>query len=130
MTQTADWVVCELIRIFHGLSLEEAQDLVDTLSTRQLPLVWEVGSKKRVLKTGLSAADEVLLLLYSDSQMAVLTEDLCSWVEYSNPSVFRNKVLRKLHNDRFIEHDTESELVHLSPKGVTRVESELLRGCA
>lgn len=126
MAQTADWVVCELIRLFHGLSLEEAQDIVDALATRQLPLIWEVGGKKRVLRTGLSAAEEVMLLLYADSQMAVLTEDLCSWVEYSNPSVFRKKVLQKLHNERFIEYDGESELVHLSPKGVAKIETELL----
>lgn len=130
MTQTADWVVCELIRLFHGLSLEEAQDIVDTLSTRQLPLIWEVGGKKRVLRTGLSAAEEVMLLLYADNQMAVLTEDLCAWVEYSNPSVFRKKVLQKLHTERLIEYDTDSELVHLSPKGVAKVESELLHADA
>lgn len=130
MVQIADWVVCELIRLFHGLSLEEAQDIVDALSTRQLPIIWEVGGKKRVLRTGLSAADEVLLLLYAENQQAVLTEDLCSWVEYSNPSVFRRKVLQKLHSDRLVEYDTESELVHLSPKGVAKVESELLRADA
>lgn len=130
MAQTADWVVCEFIRLFHGLSLEEAQDLVDALSTRQSPLIWEVGGKKRVLRTGLSAADEVLLLLYAENQMAVLTEDLCSWVEYSNPYVFRTKVLQRLHSERLVEYDTESELVHLSPKGVTKVESELLRPSA
>lgn len=130
MVQTADWVVCELIRLFHGLSLEEAQDLVDALSTRQSPVIWEVGGKKRVLRTGLSAADEVLLLLYAENQMAVLTEDLCSWVEYSNASVFRRKVLRKLHNERLVEYDTETELVHLSPIGVAKVEAELLRPTA
>lgn len=127
MAQTADWIVCELIRLFHGLSLEDAQDIVDALSTRQLPLIWEVGGKKRVLLAGLSAADEVLLLLYAENQMAVLTEDLCSWVEYSNPSVFRRKVLQKLHAERLVEYDTESELVHLSPKGVAKVEAALLR---
>lgn len=130
MVQTADWVVCELIRLFHGLSLEEAQDLVDALSTRQSPVIWEVGGKKRVLRTGLSAADEVLLLLYAENQMAVLTEDLCSWVEYSNASVFRRKVLQKLHIERLVEYDTETELVHLSPTGVAKVEAELLRPAA
>ena len=130
MVQTADWVICELIRLFHGLSLEEAQDIVDALSTRQSPVIWEVGGKKRVLRTGLSAADEVLLLLYAESQMAVLTEDLCSWVEYSNASVFRSKVLQKLHSNRLVEYDKESELVQLSPLGVVKDEAELLRPAA
>jgi hypothetical protein len=99
-------------------------------ASRQSPVIWEVGGKKRVLRTGLSAADEVLLLLYAESQMAVLTEDLFSWVEYSNASVFRRKVLQKLHNDRLVEYDTETELVHLSPTGVAKVEAELLRPAA
>lgn len=130
MVQTADWVLCELIRLYHGLSLEEAQDLVDALATRKLPVIWEIAGKKRVLRTGLSAGEEVLLLLYAEQQTAVLTEDLCAWVEYSNLSVFRSKVLRKLHNERLVEYDTESELVHLSPKGVERVESKLLNEAA
>lgn len=52
IARTADWVVCELIRNFHALSLEEAQDIVDSLSVRQLPDIWEVGGKKRVLRGG------------------------------------------------------------------------------
>jgi hypothetical protein len=52
-TRTIDWCLAELIRIFHNLSLEEAQELIDSLVTRQLPLVWEVGGVKRVLKTGM-----------------------------------------------------------------------------
>jgi hypothetical protein len=87
MTKNADWVVCELIRIYHGLSLEEAQDIVDGLAVRQLPMVWEVGGKKRILKDGLQAKDQVLILLYSSANSSVLVEDICEWVEYSNLGV-------------------------------------------
>ena len=124
--QAADWIICEFVRVYHGLSLEEAQELVDALATRKLPLIWEIAGKKRVLKTGLTASEEVLILLYSEQKTAVLTEDLFAWVEYSNPSVFRTKVLRKLHLDRLVEYDVESELVYISPKGIERVEGSLL----
>ena len=125
IARATDWVVCELIRIYHKLSLEEAQDIVDSLSVRELPVIWEVAGKKRVLKENLSAKQKVLLLLYSDPTSSVLTEDLCSWVEYST-SMFTSRVLSKLHSDRFIEHDKENELVYLSPKGAKLVEDELL----
>jgi hypothetical protein len=121
LVQVADWVICEFIRVYHGLSLEEAQAIVDALATRKLPVIWEVAGKKRVLKRGLSAAQEVLLLLYTD-QAAVLTEDLFEWVEYSDFSLFRGRVLARLHQDRLIEYDKESELVHLSPLGVEIAE--------
>jgi hypothetical protein len=125
MTKIADWIVCELIRINHGLSLEEAQDIVDNLSVRQLPTIWEVAGKKRVLKEGLKAKDQTLLLLYSSQNSAVLLEDLCDWVEYSNPQVFK-RIIRELHKQRFLEFDEDSESVILSPKGVEYVEKQLI----
>jgi hypothetical protein len=123
--RTADWIVCELIRIHHNLSLEEAQDLVDGLAIRQLPDVWEVAGKKRVLRDGLTAREQALLLLYSCKDQAVLSEDIIAWVEYSNPAAFRSKILSKLHKDRLLEWDRENESVVLSPKGSKYVEDKL-----
>ena len=126
MARTADWILCELIRIHHGMSLEEAQDLVDSISVRQLPVIWEVAGKKRVLKKGLSANDQTLLLLYSTKETAVLVEDLCEWIEYSNFSVFKNRIIKALHKDRMVEHDRESDAVLLSPNGAEYVEEHIL----
>jgi len=126
MARTADWIVCELIRIHHGLSLEEAQDIVDGLSVRQLPTIWEVGGKKRVLKDGLKTRDQVLLLLYSSPASVIMVEDLCDWVEYSNPAVFKSNVIRALHKARLVEHDRDTDSVVLSPKGADLVEKNLL----
>ena len=126
MARTADWILCELIRIHHGMPLEEAQDLVDSISARQLPVIWEVAGKKRVLKKGLSASDQVLLILYSTKDTAVLVEDLCDWIEYSNLSIFKSRIIKDLHKDRMVEHDKETETVLLSPKGAEHVEAHIL----
>lgn len=126
MARVADWIVCELIRINHGLSLEEAQDIVDGISVRQIPDVWEVAGKKRVLKAGLNARDQALLLLYSTQSSAILLEDLCDWVEYSNPSVFKRTIIRALHKERLIEHDAETDSIFLSPNGAAYVEQNIL----
>lgn len=82
--------------------------------------------KRRVLKEGLPAREQALLLLYSTHEQAVLTEDLVSWIEYSNPGVFRSRILGQLHKDRFIEWDRNSETITLSPKGAKYVEDRLL----
>ncbi len=126
MTKTADWIMCELIRINHGLSLEEAQDIVDALAIREVPTIWEVAGKKRVLKDGLKAKDEALLLLYSCQDSTVLLEDLCDWVEYCNPAMFKSNVIRGLHKQRLLEFDEDSESIILSPKGVEYVEKNLI----
>lgn len=127
MGRAADWIICELIRIHHKLSLEEAQDLVDGLAVRQIPDVWEVAGKRRILRDGLTAREQALLLLYSAKETTVLTEDLIAWIEYSNPGVFKAKVLKELHESRYVEWDKDSESVVLSPKGAKFVEDNLLK---
>ena len=123
---TSDWILCELIRIHHGLSLEEAQDLVDGLSIRELPTIWEVAGRKRVLAEGMPAKDQVLLLLYSSTDGAILVEDLLSWVEYKRMDHFKARVLGPLHKSRLIEFDRETDAVYLSPLGAKAVEDQLL----
>jgi len=127
IVQGVDWVMCELIRLYHGLSLEEAQELVDSLAQRQLPMVWEVAGKRRVLREGFTKSDETLLLLYGTTDFAVLSEDLCQWVEYSLLRLYKKNVLEALHKQRLVEYDRENEVVHLSPLGVERVEKHLLQ---
>ncbi|HML40876.1 MAG TPA: hypothetical protein PKD23_09350 [Bellilinea sp.] len=128
IVKNADWVICELIRIYHQLSLEEAQDIVDSISAKNLPDIWEVNGKKRILREGLAYKDKVLLLAYSEPQTSVMVEDLFTWTEYSNYQVFIKKVITSLHEQRLIEYDQETRMVHLSPKGIQLVESTLLLG--
>jgi hypothetical protein len=127
MVRTADWIICELIRVYHSLSLEEAQDLVDGISVRQLPDIWEINGKKRVLRPGLTAKQQTLFLLYHEPTSVVLAEDLCSWVEHGSIGVYRRDVLRPLHDVRLIEYDEENDAVHLSPTGTHEVETKILK---
>lgn len=120
-----DWVVCELIRILHQLSLEEAQDLVDSVSTRKLPEIWEVGGKKRVLRNDLDFKDKVLLLLYDSHNRSVMEEDLFDWTKYSGLGMFRKAVLAPLDKDCLIEYDRDTKSVTISPLGIKRVEEEI-----
>lgn len=125
ITRLADWIVCELIRIFHTMSLEEADALVASLASRNIPDIWEVGGKLRILRKGLSFKEKTLLLLYQSTESAVLVEDLCDWSEHSNISVYRNKVLRSLHAEKYIEYDRQNEAVTISPLGNQLVETEI-----
>lgn len=124
---TADWIICELIRIFHNLSLEEAQGIVNALSTRNLPDIWEVMGKKRVLRTDIDTKQKVLLLTYTKTQNGILVEDLFSWVEYSNLPMFKRSVLIPLHKEKLIEYDQENQAVLISPLGIQEVENKILK---
>src|SRR5438067_3562544 len=47
--QMASWVMAELVRIFHQVSLDEAQETVNGLVERKHPVVWQHGDIRRVL---------------------------------------------------------------------------------
>jgi hypothetical protein len=125
IVRVADWIVCELIRVFHHLSLEEAQAIVDALSARNIPFIWEVGGVRRILRTDLDYKQMVLLLAY-DNVDGVMVEDLFQSTEYSNLAMFKKSVLGLLHKQRFIEYDKQNECVYLSPLGVQHVEEMIL----
>jgi hypothetical protein len=123
----SDWIICELIRIFHRTSLEEAQKIVDLISLRNLPDVWEINGKKRVLLTDLTAKEKVLVLSYSQEEQGVFFEDLLDWIEYPNKSDFKSKVLQPLHRTGMIEFEKELNMIFLSPKGSKEVEEKLFK---
>ncbi len=124
----ASWIMAELVRIFYGVSTKEAEETVDALVERKTPLIWEVEGTKRVLDNSLGAKDQVLLLLHHSTGW-VLSDDLFKWIEYSNPSVFRSKVLGALHKDRMIEHEPSTRRTRISPKGMKDLEDRLLTSC-
>lgn len=126
IVKNADWIIIELIRIYHKLSLEEAQSLVNSINSKSIPDVWEINGKKRILKRGLEYKEKVLLLTYTDIDNGVALEDMFSWTEHSNLSMFKSSVLMPLHKVGLIEFDRELNYIHLSPIGIKEVEEKIL----
>jgi hypothetical protein len=123
--QMTSWIMAELVRIFHQVSLEEAQRTVDGLVERKHPVIWHQGGIRRVLDPSLLKSDQALFLLYSAGGW-IDDGELAGWVEYQNLTEFRNKVLRPFHKKRLIEYDGNLHRVHLTPRGSEDVEQRLL----
>jgi len=123
--EMSSWVMAELVRIFHQVSLADAQATVNALVERKHPIVWQEGDIRRVLDPSLSKADQSLMLLYSINDW-VEEKDLARWVEYAGLTQFRNRILSPLHNARVVEYDTTLRRVKLTPKGSSDVETRLL----
>jgi hypothetical protein len=122
----ASWVLAELVRIFHGVGTQEAQQTVDALTERKTPTIWDVEGVKRVLDPGMSARKQVLMLLHHSTGW-VAVPDLLKWIEYSNGSMFRSRVLSPLHKGRLIEFDPKQGRARISPRGVVEVEETILK---
>lgn len=126
IVRIADWCLCELIRLHYTVSLEEAQSICDAIAERQLPQIWEIFGRRRVLNPKLNLSQQTLLLLYASPEPALPMEDLVAWTEHTNAPIYRRDVLKKLHKERLVEYDRETEMIAISPNGIAKVEAELL----
>lgn len=81
VTGTIDWVLAEFLRLYHGVSADEAQKLVDEIVTRAVPAVQDFSGFPKVLRTGLSASEYCLVLLYHRSPEGVTFQQLTDWVK-------------------------------------------------
>ena len=118
------WVMGELIRVFHNVTIKEAQSLVDSLAQRRIPLIWEGHETRRVLHPNLSIESQILLLL-ATSKNHVRSSDLLQWIEYRNVGYFRT-LLRRMHGERLVELFCDGDCVQILPPGSNKA-AEIIR---
>mgnify|MGYP000688658105 CR=1 FL=1 len=61
---SATWVLCELIRVYGGYPMNEAQRIVEELSVKEYPVIIEIDGDLFITRNDLKAKEEVLVLLY------------------------------------------------------------------
>jgi hypothetical protein len=115
VVSASNWILAELVRVFHKLSIEEAQQLVDSIAERRMPLIWQGNEVKRVLNPKIETRDQILLLV-ATSPGKIFVKDLRNWTEYKNSTRFI-EILKSLHGDRLIEYDERSSTVEILPPG-------------
>jgi hypothetical protein len=119
--RSCKWMVAELVRIFDVLVTDEAKALIDGITERTLPLIWEGGGKKRVLNPKLSHRDKALALAYS-CQKAATAKEICAWSDYSNLSRYRRGIIADLHKEALIDFSSDTDRITLLPTGAKYVE--------
>lgn len=118
------WIMAELVRVFHSVTTEQATAAVDSIVERNLPLLWHVNGKTRILAQGLNARDKMLLLLYGSPQSLPVSHIVKS-IEYSNATQFKTKVAAPAHKARLIDFDMSTWMLTISPLGIRHVEENL-----
>lgn len=122
VVNTSKWLMAELVRLLHALTTKEATDIVESLTEREVSLVWAHEDTKRVLRTGLTWKEQTLVLLLTDTEPAS-ESDLVRWLEHKSVSNYRRTVLKPMHKDRLIDYDEDKRTVRLLPPGVTTAET-------
>ena len=124
----SDWIMAELVRLLHEVTIDEARALVESLTTKQIPLIWQIGDHKRVISPPgkkLEFTDKVLVLLYNAYPKSVSVKDLLKWTEYKNSTRFKRGILVKLHKSDLLHYDKVTGEVTLSSLGIKVVEDRI-----
>jgi len=124
VVSVAQWLMAELVRIFHNVTTQEASAAVESLIERRIPLLWQIGHRTRVLNASMSYRDKAFVILYG-ANSPIKAKDLVANVEYSNASVFRKKVLQPAHKAALVDFDKATDEVRLSPLGIRYVEENI-----
>jgi hypothetical protein len=113
-------VLDEFVRLFHNVTADRAQALVQGIVTKEAPAVEDFDGFLKVLKTNLSASSFAMLLLYQRGAEGATLAELDQW---ARPTMRRNlrRTLHRLVNDQAFVHATGSRF-HITRSGQKEVE--------
>lgn len=123
--QAIKWILAELVRLVGNVPLQEAQAIVERLSTRWSPAVWETDKYKRILIDGLTVSEKALCLIYF-SDLSTNIENLRAWLGITNITNFKSRSLVPLDERNLINFDAKTGDCNLLPAGIRMVEEKLL----
>jgi hypothetical protein len=118
-----DWVVAELVRLYHNVSADEAQMIIENLVTKEVPAVEEIDGQPVVL-TDLKPRDQALLMLYRAGTAGATLEELAGWLR-TRKDHLRDR-LAALDAQRLILLHPRTGRYHITAKGRHEVESRRL----
>jgi hypothetical protein len=104
-----DWVLAEFVRLYHSVSADEAQHIIEELVAREVPVVQTVRGFPRVLRD-LRAGEHCLVLLYAAGSEGASFGDLRSWVRPKMRGNLR-RTLDALIADDLVHRDAETYII-------------------
>lgn len=119
---SATWMVCELVRVYGGYAMPEAQEIVDALSVKEYPVIMERKGELFITRHDLKAKQEVLVLLTKNASATV--EFLHEKSGDSNKSRFQRN-LQEMVTAKFVGRAANGEYF-IMPRGQALVTKKSL----
>ncbi len=119
-----DWVMAELVRLYHGVSADEAQRCIEDLVTKDVPAVEEIDGQPVVLKE-LPPRDQALLMLYRAGAEGLNLDDLVGQLRAPHKGNLRT-LLQRLDGNKLVLLHPKSGMYHITAKGIHDVQARKL----
>ena len=119
-----DWVTAELVRLFHGVSPDDAQKIVEDLVEKEVPVIQEIEGHPVIL-SDLQARDQALLLLYRAGSAGATLDELAEWLRLKRKDHLRDRLVR-LDGNKLAFHHPKTGRFHITMNGIKDVERRRL----
>lgn len=124
VTANMDWVLAELVRLYHGVGPGEAQSTIEDLVTREVPAIQEIDGQPVIL-TNLQPRDQALLMLYRAGAGGASLDDLAGWLRVSRKDHLRRRLLRLDEEKLALMHPSNGRF-YITEAGIRDVERRKL----
>jgi hypothetical protein len=119
-----DWVVAELVRLYHGVSADQAREIIEDLVTKEVPAVQEIEGQPVIL-ADLKARDQSLLMLYRAGAGGASLDELAGDLRVVRKDHLKDR-LQKLDDDKLILRHPGNGRYYITDKGIREVETRKL----
>ena len=119
-----DWVLAEFIRLYHQVTANTAQQIVNEIVTRTAPVIQDFNGFLKVLKPNLATSDHILVLLYNRGNQGATFKEIEMW---ARPKMRANlgRTLRTLVDSKDLLHFDETKYF-ITQLGQREVETRKL----
>lgn len=122
VVRNMDWVMAELVRLYHNVSPNEAHDVIADLVSKEVPTIQMFDGFPRVLRT-IKASEHCLVLLYWRGRQGATYTQLHTWVRPTMRANLR-RTLAALDTKDMVHQVDDRWLITL--RGERAVEAERL----
>lgn len=119
-----DWVLAELVRIYHGVPAQKAQEIIESIVARKVPSVEDFDGFVKVLRPSLGVSDYVLLVLFARGKTGATYKEIESWVRPKMRANLR-RALNRLEDELAQIHESGGRFI-LTKKGIAEVDTKKL----
>lgn len=120
IVNVCDWTVAEFLRLYSTLDPQKIEEILCGLIEKKVPIIEEVSGDVIVLEEGLSATDEILLILYYSYPKNVELKNLKKWIKYQSSENILTSA-KNLDKKRLIHYKNKE--CKLTKKGIKFVET-------
>lgn len=94
-----DWVMAELIRLYHNVSPDEAYRIITEIVSKKVPALQEIENKMKTLNPSFNAEERILIVLYHRESRGANRNELSKSLKPSQ----RGNILRTLKSLEYNE---------------------------